>query len=350
MHDTGTRPLPLGQVGGLALRYGENGWQGADLFTQFSDDPLELGKFVLEEGETPSATNLTDLDRGLRTMSHIHAALQRNAPRTWYFAVALKHGNCCGAGYGTTPMAALSKVIQGDLQAIMGGVVLANFTIGEKEAQQLLHYRSESRRLLDAVVASSFTEKAKESLARKAGKCRLISNPAMEAPLLDAALKTRGVRKGHLVQDADDRVLWMRDPAMQVHGFRESVRKDALELDLAFASAICRTSNSNTVTLVRDAMLIGQGVGQTRRDRASRLAVMIAKENGHLDNASGIVACSDSFFPFADGVEPLFGIGVTAIFSTSGAVRDKEVQEACMKNGVTLYQLPDKDARMFFGH
>jgi phosphoribosylaminoimidazolecarboxamide formyltransferase/IMP cyclohydrolase len=81
---------------------------------------------------------------------------------------------------------------------------------------------------------------------------------------------------------------------------------------------------------------------------------MIAGENDHLKEPgywrNPIVACSDSFFPFADGVEPLIAAGVRAIFSTSGAVRDAEVQKACSDAGVALYQLPDKDARMFFGH
>jgi phosphoribosylaminoimidazolecarboxamide formyltransferase/IMP cyclohydrolase len=95
-------------------------------------------------------------------------------------------------------------------------------------------------------------------------------------------------------------------------------------------------------------MLIGQGVGQTRRDRAARLAVMIAAENDH--STAGAAACSDSFFPFVDGVEPLIKAGVTHIFSTSGAKRDHEVRKACVDGGVTLYQMPDAQARMFFGH
>jgi len=357
MIDTLTRPLMLGQPGGLKLIYGENKWQTADLFTQFSDDPLELGKFILEEGELPSATNITDLDRGIKTLTHIAAALEVNAVPNRDIAIALKHGNCCGAAYAQSTEVALRKMIDGDKKAIMGGVVLCNFAVTAHEAEQLLLYACGSaRRLLDVIVAASFTEQAREMLARKAGKCRLISNSTLlelGTRHLNAANGKRTVRKGYLTQDADNRVLDLKNPDMKVYGPENEWCQD----DLAFASALCRTSNSNTITLVHKGMLIGQGVGQTRRDRAAKFAVSIAFENKHwLDEKhkrklpEHTVACSDSFFPLADGVKALIKPGVGAIFSTSGAMRDKEVQSACVDAGVTLYQLPDKDARMFFGH
>lgn len=358
MQQESRRPLVLTQTGGLTLRYGENPWQGAQLFSQFSDDPLELGKFVLEEGETPSGTNLTDVDRGIKTLTHIDAAnTLNNGGIREYVAVALKHGNCCGAGVGNNPFLAFSKMIEGDLQAIMGAAVLVNFRVDQRLASQLLYYKSPTgRRLLDLVAAPLFSKEARNLLARTFGRCRLLSNPALGRPgseTLDTSLKTRGVRKGHLVQDADNRVLDFNDPRMQVFG----VRNSRYHRDLGVASAICRTSNSNTITLVQNGMLLGQGVGQTRRDRAARLAVAIAFENRHHRDApythrlpEHTVAVSDSFFPFKDGVEPLLEAGVSAIFSTSGALRDKEVQAACRDADVLLYQLPDIEARMFFGH
>ena len=39
----------------------------------------------------------------------------------------------------------------------------------------------------------------------------------------------------------------------------------------------------------------------------------------------GIVAASDAFFPFIDGVETLIQSGVTAIIQPSGSIRDKEI-------------------------
>jgi len=38
-----------------------------------------------------------------------------------------------------------------------------------------------------------------------------------------------------------------------------------------------------------------------------------------------IVAASDAFFPFVDGVEKLVQSGVTAIIQPAGSIRDKEI-------------------------
>jgi phosphoribosylaminoimidazolecarboxamide formyltransferase/IMP cyclohydrolase len=38
-----------------------------------------------------------------------------------------------------------------------------------------------------------------------------------------------------------------------------------------------------------------------------------------------IVAASDAFFPFVDGIEKLVQSGVTAVIQPSGSMRDKEI-------------------------
>ena len=38
-----------------------------------------------------------------------------------------------------------------------------------------------------------------------------------------------------------------------------------------------------------------------------------------------IVAASDAFFPFVDGIEKLVQAGVTAVIQPSGSIRDKEI-------------------------
>jgi phosphoribosylaminoimidazolecarboxamide formyltransferase/IMP cyclohydrolase len=40
-----------------------------------------------------------------------------------------------------------------------------------------------------------------------------------------------------------------------------------------------------------------------------------------------IVAASDAFFPFVDGIETLVQSGVSAIIQPSGSIRDKEIIE-----------------------
>ena len=55
------------------------------------------------------------------------------------------------------------------------------------------------------------------------------------------------------------------------------------------------------------------------------------KKNGNL-----IIAASDAFFPFSDGVEKLAQAGVSAIIQPSGSIRDKEIIKLANKLGIIL--------------
>ena len=123
---------------------------------------------------------------------------------------------------------------------------------------------------------------------------------------------------------------------------------DQQKSDLILAWAIGCTSNSNTVTIVKDNMLLGNGVGQQNRVGCCKLAIKRATSAGH--NINGAAAYSDSFFPFVDGVEVLQKADIKTIFATSGSVRDQEIKKFCQQKNITLIMLPDKDARGFFGH
>ena len=48
------------------------------------------------------------------------------------------------------------------------------------------------------------------------------------------------------------------------------------------------------------------------------------KKFQNLENQE-IVAASDAFFPFVDGMEKLVQAGVSAIIQPSGSIRDKEI-------------------------
>ncbi len=329
------------------LRYGENAYQKARMVSLVRDDPLSIPLWKKVAGEAPSATNLTDLDRALTTLSFAYTALRLNSPRKPYtVALAVKHGNCCGAAYSTSPLLAIRQMIEGDLLAIFGGIVLLNCPVDEHVAGVLLNWKSMGRRILDVVAAPSISPRAIELLNRNGGRCKMFVNPEAAEPFITVDKRFRQVRGGIIEQDPYSFVLNMRSRKVK----RVGPARPDLKLDLAFAAALCATTNSNTITLVQKGMLVGQGVAQTRRDTAAWLAVEIARRNSHDLQDGDTVACSDSFFPFPDGPKILIDAGVEAIFSTTGSVRDKDVQDVCRNAGVTLYQLPDKEARMFFGH
>jgi phosphoribosylaminoimidazolecarboxamide formyltransferase/IMP cyclohydrolase len=327
--------------------YGENAWQTpARLVHDDTEDPLALGRFELLEGSAPSYNNLVELDRQLQTITHVAAAFDL-AGESPAIAIGTKHGNPCGAAISRAPVEATQLMLTGDTRAIFGGCVMLSFAVDEPVADALVNHASSGRRLLDTVAAASFTDEAVELLARKQGKCRVLANPALgvlDRGSIDTAPRHRQVRGAVMEQPNYTFVLDLADPAVQ----RSGTLTPTQERDLLLAWAVGSTSNSNTITLVRDGRLLGNGVGQQDRVGGCALALSRARDAGH--DVSGAAAYSDSFFPFPDGPQTLIDAGVSAIFCTTGSVRDDIVLQTMVNAGVAVAQLPDRDARGFFGH
>ncbi|EQD80474.1 bifunctional phosphoribosylaminoimidazolecarboxamide formyltransferase/IMP cyclohydrolase, partial [mine drainage metagenome] len=89
-------------------------------------------------------------------------------------------------------------------------------------------------------------------------------------------------------------------------------------------------------TLVRDGQLLGAGAGQMSRVTSCRLAVDMARQNGHGDKLTGSVAASDAFFPFPDGPELLIAAGVRAIIQPGGSKKDDLTIELCDQQDIAL--------------
>lgn len=349
-HGNGTFDGIIGSEA-VPCKYGENAWQTpAGLFARETDDCLALPNFRLVEGSAPSYNNWCDIDRLLQTLTHIAAAIEQNRQNFPYIAVGAKHGNPCGASIAADAHDALRGMIAGDPLALFGGLVMTNFPIRDQEATLLRQWNTPdgTKRLLDGVLAPSFSEEARNELNRKGGKCRLLKNPDLEHldySSLDRASRLRYVRGGFLRQPNYMFVFDFKDPDLEfvVHKGSESQ-----ESDLLLAWAIGSTSNSNTITLVKNGVLIGNGVGQQDRVGAATLAVMRAKRSEH--DIRGAVAYSDSFFPFPDGPQVLIEAGVQAILTSKGSINDEAIREVCRKDQVSLYFLPDQKCRGFFGH
>ncbi|MBI3020065.1 MAG: hypothetical protein HYY60_01945 [Parcubacteria group bacterium] len=337
----------------VASGKGENAWQSPSQLYDFgADDPLALKNFALVEGAPLSYNNWADIDGGLQGLTHVAAALKKGFGAVPHIAIGLKHGSACGSGVSRSSQEeALRKMIDGDPEAIFGGVVITNFAITAERAEILNTHAvgaGAPRRILDCVAASVFDNEAVKMLSRKGGKCRLLENSAIAkdgAALLDTAERFRYVRGGALSQKnytfvpEADKDVWVSCPFLD--GW------DAWT-DLFLAWGIGSTSKSNTVTLVKDGKLLANAVGQQSRVGAAELAVFRAKRAGH--ETKGALAYSDSFFPFVDGADVLIKAGVVTIFATSGSIRDKEVTEHIQNAGVRLVLIPDEKGRGFFGH
>lgn len=340
-----------GLVGTKAIdcKYGEAPYMTSALF-KTGNDSLAVHAMTSVTGTSPSHINLTDLDRLRITVHKIAVTLAVNRFPEAFVAAVVKHGNVCGVGIATTPGEAITKMIDSDIQSIHGGVAMCNFPIGEKEAEFIRNYKmpADAKRMLDGLAAPRVTEEAGQVMERKRGKCRVFENPALAhlgKKRLDRVFY-RALSKGDFLrQEGEPFILEVND--LRINRLLGDLNLQQ-KVDMALAFAIGSTANSNTITLVGDGMLLGQGICQTSRNRAATVAVMNAQKSGHITH--GAIAYSDSFFPETDGPEVLVEAGISAAFASSGSINDKTIFAYCEKHNLNLWTLPDKICRGFFGH
>lgn len=349
-------------------KYGENPQQAKANFyadNRVAADPLGLDQFEHVQGMERSFINMTDIDRLLQTVTHAAAGFEVNFGSVPAIAVGVKHGNACGAAVADNPVDAVKKMLEGDTRAIFGGVVMVNAEINKEVAEALMHHAMEGDRprLLDGVIGSSVTDEALELLSRN--KLRVVVNPALAnltATSLDSARRPRPVRGGVLEQPNYDFVLDLKADYIQHHGEASDQQKQ----DMILGWAVGCTSNSNTISLVKDGQLIGNGVGQQDRVGAGQLALtrttnlmpeleeqgdnLILKVTLDKSKLEGATAYSDSFFPFPDGPEILAKAGIKAVLTSSGSMGDQEVIKMLSGYGVAISMVPDKVGRGFYMH
>ena len=93
--------------------------------------------------------------------------------------------------------------------------------------------------------------------------------------------------------------------------------------DLIFAFNVCRFVKSNAIVLASNKATLGIGSGQPSRLDSCQIA--INKMNKFFKSKTDIVAASDAFFPFTDGIEKLVQSGITAVIQPSGSINDKKI-------------------------
>ena len=104
--------------------------------------------------------------------------------------------------------------------------------------------------------------------------------------------------------------------------------------NLTFAFNICRYVKSNAIVLASNETTVGIGSGQPSRLDSCEIAVN--KMNKFNNIKEDLVAASDAFFPFTDGIEKLVQSGVTALIQPSGSIRDKEIIKFANETGTAL--------------
>ena len=103
---------------------------------------------------------------------------------------------------------------------------------------------------------------------------------------------------------------------------------------LIFSFNICRYVKSNAIVLATNETTVGIGSGQPSRLDSCQIAIDKMNKFTHIKEE--IVAASDAFFPFADGLLAAADAGVTAVIQPGGSIKDDEVIAAADKQGLAM--------------
>ncbi len=289
------------------LRYGENSHQAAAVYAGHAVPPGLASAQVLQ-GKEMSYNNYLDADAALR------AAMDLEGP-----AIAIiKHQNPCGIATADSLTIAHQLAHACDPVSAFGGVIASNREVDGEVARSIVEVFTE------VVVAPGFTPEAREVFATKAN-LRIVELP--EGYQL-ASTEWRHISGGVLVQDVDRQ---FADPSTWTLVSGEAASPEDIA-SLEFAWRAVRAVKSNAILLAQGLASVGIGMGQVNRVDSCQLAVTRAGER-----ASGSVAASDAFFPFADGLHILLDAGIRAVVQPGGSVRDDDVIQAATAAGVTMY-------------
>lgn len=290
-----------------SLRYGENPHQSAAIYR---GGPPGIVNAIQSHGKEMSFNNYTDADAAWR------AALDHTAP----CVAIIKHANPCGVAIGKDIASAYLAAHACDPVSAFGGVVAANRKVTVAMAQLL------SEIFTEVIIAPEYEPEALEILMRKPSIRILTCSYTSISPQ-----EIRPISGGVLVQNTDKIDAPGDDFANWIQVTGTKLSKEVMA-DLQFAWRAVRAVKSNAILLAKDGAAVGIGMGQVNRVDSAKLAIDRAGVR-----ATGSVAASDAFFPFADGLQILIDGGITAVVQPGGSVRDEEVIAAAEAGGIAMF-------------
>ena len=277
------------------LRYGENPHQESAIYSQNKN--IKIKKI---HGKQLSYNNYNDIFSALT----ISKSLPKNVG-----TVIVKHANPCGVSMHKNNLESFKSALSCDPISAFGGIVSCNFKIKKDVAKEL------NKIFLEVIVANGFDKYALQILKKKKN-LRLIDASNSSSKQI---LKSNSIFGSTLVQSEDKKIFTKKD-------FKIVSKKkpNKFQFDnLIFAFNVCRYVKSNAIVLASNKSTVGIGSGQPSRLDSCEIA--IDKMNKFLNIKNEIVAASDAFFPFVDGIEKLVQSGVTAVIQPAGSIRDKEI-------------------------
>ena len=288
------------------LRYGENPHQQSAIYSKSNN--LHIKQI---HGKQLSYNNYNDISSALT----ISQSLPRNTG-----TVIVKHANPCGVSALKNNLESYKSALACDPTSAFGGIVSCNFKITQSLALEL------NKIFLEVIVANGFDKDAIKILKKKKN-LRLINASNY---FLNETLKFNSFNNSMLVQ-SEDKQIFSKKNFKVVSKMKPS--KSQFD-NLIFAFNVCRYVKSNAIVLASDKSTVGIGSGQPSRLDSCKIA--IDKMKKFINTKKEIVAASDAFFPFVDGIEKLIQSGVSAVIQPAGSIRDKEIINFANATGTIL--------------
>ena len=276
-------------------RYGENPHQKSAIYSKNLN--LNINQV---HGKQLSYNNYSDIFTALT----ISKSLPKNIG-----TVIIKHANPCGVSIKKNNLESYKSALACDPISAFGGIVSCNYKITKSLALEL------NKIFLEVIIAEGFDANALKILKTKKN-LRLIDASNY---FISEVLKSTSLNEEILVQSEDNSKFKAKD--FQVVSKR---KPNAQQMkNLIFAFNVCRYVKSNAIVLVSSETTVGIGSGQPSRLDSCQIA--IDKMKKFSDIKDDIVAASDAFFPFVDGIEKLVQSGVSAVIQPSGSIKDSEI-------------------------
>jgi phosphoribosylaminoimidazolecarboxamide formyltransferase / IMP cyclohydrolase len=276
-------------------RYGENPHQKSGIYSKNS--AMDIKQI---NGKQLSYNNYNDIFAALT----ISKSLPKNNG-----TVIVKHANPCGVSIKKNHLESYISALECDPISAFGGIVSCNYKVTKIIAEEL------NKLFLEVIIGNNFDTDALKVLKRKKN-LRLIDASNY---ILKNELKFISSNEEILVQSEDMNSFNLKD-------FKIVSKKKPNQnqmRNLIFAFNVCRYVKSNAIVLATNETTAGIGSGQPSRLDSCQIA--IDKMNKFIKTKDELVAASDAFFPFVDGIEKLVQSGVTAVIQPSGSIRDKEI-------------------------
>ena len=277
------------------LRYGENPHQEAAIYSKTQG--LNIKQI---HGKQLSYNNYNDMFSALSISKSLPSNLG---------TVIVKHANPCGVSIDKSRLKSYQLALACDPISAFGGIVSCNYKINKTLATELNNI------FLEVIIANGFDHEALKILKKKKN-LRLIDATNLT---IENVLRFNSTNNSILVQSEDIEKFNIKN--FKIVSKKRPSRSQLK--NLIFAFNICRYVKSNAIVLASQESTVGIGSGQPSRLDSCQIA--IDKMNKFQDSKEDVVAASDAFFPFVDGIEKLIQSGISAVIQPSGSIRDKEI-------------------------